>query len=61
MRTEIVWYGRHYEMFRLAATFRDMVRTNKEPIPHEEIVAVTTIVHAAPKSLPGVEHTLAPG
>jgi hypothetical protein len=53
MRTEIVWYGHHDEMFRLAATFRDMVRTKKEPIPHEEIVAVTAVVHAAAKSLPG--------
>lgn len=45
------WYGHHYEMFRLAATFREMVKTKKEPIPHEEIVAVTAIVHAAAKSL----------
>ncbi len=45
------WYGHHYEMFRMAATFREMVRTKKEPIPHEEIVAVTGIVHAAAKSV----------
>lgn len=45
------WYGHHYEMFRMAATFREMVRTKKEPIPHDEIVAVTAIVHAAAKSL----------
>ena len=45
------WYGHHYEMFRMAATFREMVRTRKEPIPHAEIVAVTAIVHAAAKSL----------
>jgi predicted dehydrogenase len=45
------WYGHHYEMFRMAATFREMVRTRKEPIPHEEIVAVTAIVHAGAKSL----------
>jgi hypothetical protein len=45
------WYGHHYEMFRMAATFRAMVRTRKEPIPHEEIVAVTAIVHAGAKSL----------
>ncbi|MBN9119828.1 MAG: Gfo/Idh/MocA family oxidoreductase [Planctomycetes bacterium] len=45
------WYGHHYEMFRMAATFREMVRTKKEPIPHEEIVAVTAIVHAGVKSL----------
>ncbi|MFM8271853.1 MAG: Gfo/Idh/MocA family protein [Gemmata sp.] len=45
------WYGHHYEMFRMAATFREMVRTGKEPIPHAEIVAVTAIVHAAAKSL----------
>jgi predicted dehydrogenase len=45
------WYGHHYEMFRLTATFREMVRTGKEPIPHEEIIAVTAIVHAAAKSV----------
>lgn len=45
------WYGHHYEMFRMAATFRDMVKTRREPIPHEEILEVTAIVHAAAKSL----------
>lgn len=40
------WYGHHYEMFRLAATFREMVRSGKEPIPHAEIQEVTEIVHA---------------
>jgi predicted dehydrogenase len=45
------WYGHHYEMFRMAATFREMVKTRKEPIPHQEILEVTAIVHAAAKSL----------
>ncbi|HEY2783977.1 MAG TPA: Gfo/Idh/MocA family oxidoreductase [Fimbriiglobus sp.] len=45
------WYGHHYEMFRMAATFRDMLRTGKEPVPHDEILAVTGIVRAAAKSL----------
>jgi hypothetical protein len=45
------WYGHHYEMFRMAATFREMVKTRKEPIPHEEILEVTAIVRAAAKSL----------
>ncbi|MFO0822486.1 MAG: Gfo/Idh/MocA family oxidoreductase [Gemmataceae bacterium] len=45
------WYGHHYEMFRMAATFREMVKTRKEPIPHDEIIAVTAIVHAGAKSL----------
>jgi predicted dehydrogenase len=44
------WYGHHYEMFRLAATFRDMVKTRREPIPHQEILEVTAIVHAAARS-----------
>jgi len=44
------WYGHHYEMFRMAATFREMVKTRKEPIPHAEILEVTAIVHAAAKS-----------
>ena len=45
------WYGHHYEMFRMAATFREMIRTRKEPIPHQEILEVTAIVHAAARSL----------
>ena len=45
------WYGHHYELFRLAATFREMVQTGKEPIPHQEILEVTAIVHAAAKSV----------
>ncbi len=45
------WYGHHYEMFRMAATFREMVRTRREPIPHREILEVTAIVHAAARSL----------
>lgn len=45
------WYGHHYEMFRMADVFRQMVRTRKEPIPHREILEVTAIVHAGAKSL----------
>ena len=44
-------YGYHYQMFRLIATFRDMVITGKEPVPHQEILEVTAIVHAAAQSL----------
>ena len=40
-------YGHHYEMFRMAHTFREMVRTRREPVPHHEILEVTAIVHAA--------------
>jgi predicted dehydrogenase len=45
------WFGHHYEMFRMAATFRDMVRTRKEPSPHREILEVTAVIHAGVKSL----------
>ena len=45
------WFGHHYEMFRMATVFRDMVRTGKEPIPHREILEVTAVVHAGVKSL----------
>lgn len=45
------WFGHHYEMFRMAATFREMIRTGKEPIPHQEILEVTAIVHAGARSL----------
>lgn len=44
-------FGHHYEMFNLAATFRQMVLTGKEPVPHQEILEVTAIVHAGAKSL----------
>lgn len=45
------WHGHHYEMFRMADTFRQMVKTKKEPIPHQEILEVTAIIHAGVKSL----------
>jgi hypothetical protein len=45
------WYGHHYEMFRMAHTFREMIRTRKEPVPHREILEVTAIIHAGAKSL----------
>jgi predicted dehydrogenase len=44
-------FGHHYEMFRMAHAFRDMVRTGKEPVPHREILEVTGIIHAGAKSL----------
>src|SRR5262249_39447292 len=44
------WYGHHYEMFRMAATFRQMVETRQEPIPHAEILEVTALVFAAARS-----------
>jgi hypothetical protein len=43
--------GHHYEMLRMAATFRDMVKTGKEPVPHQEILEVTAVVHAGAKSI----------
>jgi predicted dehydrogenase len=45
------WYGHHYEMFRMADTFRRMISTRKEPVPHREILEVTAIIHAGAKSL----------
>ncbi|HVR83986.1 MAG TPA: Gfo/Idh/MocA family oxidoreductase [Planctomycetota bacterium] len=45
------WHGHHYEMFRMAHTFREMVRTRKEPVPHREILEVTAILYAGAKSL----------
>ena len=44
-------YGHHYEMFRMAAAFREMVITGQEPVPHQEILEVTAIVHAGARSL----------
>ncbi len=45
------WYGHHYEMYRMAHTFREMIRTRREPVPHPEILEVTAIVHAGARSL----------
>jgi predicted dehydrogenase len=45
------WYGHHYEMFRMAHTFREMIRTRQNLVPHREILEVTAIIHAAAKSL----------
>jgi predicted dehydrogenase len=45
------WFGHHYEMFRMAHTFREMVRTRREPVPHREILEVTAILHAGAKSM----------
>ena len=44
-------FGHNYEMYRMAATFREMLRTGKEPVPHREILEVTAVVHAGAKSL----------
>lgn len=44
-------YGHHYQMYRLAATFREMLLTGREPVPHEEILEVTAVIQAGAKSL----------
>lgn len=44
-------YGHHYQMFRMAATFRQMLKTRVEPVPHKEILEVTACIHAGAKSL----------
>src|SRR5665213_993812 len=44
-------FGYHYQMFRMANTFRHMLLTGKEPVPHQEILEVTAIIHAGAKSL----------
>jgi predicted dehydrogenase len=45
------WYGHHYQMINMANVFLDMVRTGIEPVPHQEILEVTAIVHAGVKSM----------
>ncbi|MCE9603626.1 MAG: Gfo/Idh/MocA family oxidoreductase [Planctomycetia bacterium] len=44
------WLGHHYQMMRLQNAFVGMCRTGIEPVPHQEILEVTAIVHAALKS-----------
>ena len=48
---ENYWLGHHYQIFRMADVFRQMVRTRVEPVPHPEILEVTAVIHAAAKSL----------
>jgi len=45
------WLGHAYQIFRMANTFRQMVHTRQEPVPHKEILEVTAIIHAGNKSL----------
>ena len=45
------WFGHHYEMFRMAHAFREMIRTRREPIPHNEILEVTAILYAGARSM----------
>lgn len=44
------WMGHHYQIFRMANVFRQMIYTKKEPVPHQEILEVTAIIHAGIKS-----------
>lgn len=44
------WLGHHYQMVRLQQAFVGMCRTGIEPVPHQEILEVTAIIHAALKS-----------
>ena len=44
------WFGHHYEMFNMARTFLGMVKTGVEPVPHQEILEVTAMIHAGVKS-----------
>lgn len=45
------WYGHHYQMMNMADTFRQMMKTRVEPVPHQEILEVTAIIHAGVKSM----------
>ncbi len=45
------WFGHHYQIFRMAQVFLQMVKTRVEPVPHQEILEVTAIIHAGAKSL----------
>jgi predicted dehydrogenase len=43
--------GHHYEMFAMANTYRQMLKTGVEPIGHNEILEVTAILYAGAKSM----------
>jgi predicted dehydrogenase len=44
------WLGHHYQMLNMADAFRRMVETGVEPVPHQEILEVTAVIHAGLKS-----------
>lgn len=44
------WLGHHYQMLNMADTFRKMITTREEPVPHREILEVTAMIHAGIKS-----------
>ncbi len=43
--------GHHYQMLRMAATFRQMALTGIEPDSHQAILEVSAIIHAGARSL----------
>ena len=45
------WFGHHYQIFRMAQVFLQMVKTRVEPVLHQEILEVTAILQAGAKSL----------
>lgn len=45
------WLGHHYQMLNMADAFRQMIKTRVEPVPHQEILEVTAIIHAGVKSM----------
>jgi predicted dehydrogenase len=45
------WFGHHYQIFRMAQVFLRMVKTRVEPVPHQEILEVTAVLHAGARSL----------
>ena len=45
------WFGHHYQIFRMAQVFLGMVKTRVEPVPHQEILEVTAVLHAGKKSM----------
>jgi len=45
------WLGHSYQMMQMANAFRRMLETGIEPVPHQEILEVTAVIHAAAKSL----------
>jgi len=53
------WYGHSYQIMKMAYEFKQMIVTGKEPVPHQEILEVTAIIHAAAKSLNEKNRTVA--
>ena len=46
-----LWNSRKPSSSTKTSVFREMALTGREPVPHQEILEVTAVIHAGAKSL----------